>query len=147
VAILAVVAIKNSLMEKKIFSAEHHAFYQDFTKWVSDIYSPGVTVSGIYKLLAPGPINRLIGQDQNGILYIGEGELSTRLGKLVNAINGTENRHTGGIRFSEKIKSTYNLKDCRIEISICHNHKEIERQLLEEYFHEFGELPPFNNKM
>lgn len=96
-------------------------------------------------------IGRLIRDDENGILYIGQGDIlssNSRVGKFVNSLNNTEKRHDGGNRFNhESIKEKFPPKELKIKITLSDNAEQLESKLLQEYYLNFGELPPFNRRM
>jgi hypothetical protein len=133
---------------KKIFSAIHGEFYKEFDVWRKQMVQEKIPDEGVYILYANKPIHRLIGVDNKGILYIGKGDIlssSTRVGKFVNALNETENRHDGGLRFNlQAIKSVYPLEDATIEIQLTDDARTEERKQLNQYVEKYGELPPLN---
>jgi len=109
-----------------------------------------------YKGDKPRGISRLLGNDCEGILYIGEttGPLYDRVSLLETAIrnNSKEGQpkpaESGHAQIGKKfyrIRRHIKLTDLRIEVIRCiEDPKKDESKLLEEYVAEFGELPPFN---
>lgn len=132
----------------KIFPTEHFHFYKLFDGWRKEHFKRNVPTSGVYILYMNKPINRLIGRDEKGILYIGKGAIledNNRIGKLINAINDTEKRHDGGVRFNlQIIKEKYPIGEAEIKITLTNDPKEYEKDLLEDYLSKHGELPPLN---
>jgi excinuclease UvrABC nuclease subunit len=115
---------------------------------------------GVYKLIAFDkkgniiPINRFIGTDQNGILYIGKSKnLLKRMTKLRRGIiNPEEEKGHIAIRRIKSIKNILNYIDITsLRISIDYiefpeSAKEFEKTLLNKYTEEFGERPPLNKQ-
>ena len=89
----------------KLFPVKHQIFYLEFETWKKGIPPRCKDQNGIYKLLANQKIGRLIKDDDEGILYIGKGDIlssNSRVEKFINYINNTENRHDGGNRYNYK---------------------------------------------
>lgn len=131
------------------FPILHASFYSEFEPWRKAnkgyIY-PG----GVYKVIASSPVSRVLGIDQEGILYIGKGDMlsgNNRIGKLINAFNKTERKHEAGVRY---IKLNYDLKfpisELRLHITLVEHPAKTEAELLDEYLTRFGELPPLNRQ-
>ena len=143
--------IKSILDTEYIFPAEHGQFYKEFTPWQKENSNGELPKNGVYVLVAHKPIHRLIGADNEGILYIGKGivlDTRHRIGKLINAINSTEERHDGGKRFShEDVQKCYPIRDCEIFIKLSLDARNDESGLLKEYEKEYGELPPLNRSL
>lgn len=132
------------------FSVEHQSFYNEFDIWRKNMIGQKQPANGVYILFANKKINRLIGSDDKGILYIGKGNIlniNNRVGKLINAINKTETRHDGGVRLqNKKIIQLYPLSEMSLKISLNENSEREEKRLLNEYEQTYGELPPFNQQ-
>jgi hypothetical protein len=123
----------------------HSSFYEAFEKWWKE--NDTNIREGVYVLKTKEPVPRCLKEDTNGILYIGKGIILNRLGKLINAVNGTEKAHGGGIRFKQNgILNKYRIETLTVEVTLLENSREYERYLLEKYQAEFGELPPLNNQ-
>lgn len=135
------------ILVEKIFPIEHKLFYLQFEEWKKTLSEYIKTKEGIYKVFTGKEICRFKNKDHEGILYIGKGVVfksNNRIGKLINALNKTENnQHKGGVRMGEIIKE--NIHTTKIKIQIVENAKEYETLLLNEYLTNFGELPPFNH--
>jgi hypothetical protein len=111
---------------------------------------------GIYKLFCVRDsktiqVNRLLGSDINGILYIGETnsfiERVVELKKSLSPAHHSSN-HNCGIRYKSinRIKEVFPYQDLFISFEICDNPKRRESELLGDYLRKFGELPPFNRQ-
>jgi hypothetical protein len=131
------------------FPVLHSAFYSAFDPWhkANKGYS---YKGGVYKVIASSPISRVLGIDQEGILYIGKGNMlsgNNRIGKLINAFNQTEAKHEAGVRYN---KLNYHLKfpisEIRLLITLVEHPAKTEAELLNEYLTRFGELPPLNRQ-
>ncbi|PKV51337.1 hypothetical protein ATE84_3412 [Aquimarina sp. MAR_2010_214] len=141
------------LINSVIVSGVHKDFYDNW----ADIEDQNIdsSISGIYFLQRYNndeiiPISRLIGKDNQGILYIGKSEnLTRRLGTLINLINGTSTtgKHSMGLRYQEIEVFQKHLKpeNIKLRIIFCDNPRDIESSMLLEYLYKFGELPPLNN--
>lgn len=54
----------------------------------------------------------------------------------------------GGVRFNEPaIQEKYPIKNSQIEITLSETPEDLEKELLNAYLLEFGELPPFNRSL
>lgn len=110
---------------------------------------------GVYKIYLfnknPLTIQRLFKPDENGLIYIGAADktkLSSRLSYFLNTmdINKKQNTHSAGF----KIKTNENLnrfilqKTLMYEVILDINAKKLEKNLIEKYKLEFGEVPPLN---
>ena len=110
---------------------------------------------GIYKLFCFDnnndliKINRLLKTDQNGILYIGKAisflDRTITLKKSISPDYISEN-HECGFRYksSELIKNKFPFQNLHIELIGCEEIHLKEKELLDNYEKEFGELPPLN---
>lgn len=136
---------------KQVFPAIHELFYKEFDSWRKSNKVKNQPKNGVYRLLVQKQIGRLLGEDDEGTLYIGKGVIlsnSNRIGKFINAVNNTENRHGGGKRFtSDKIMKRYPLRNAIVEITLTKDPEGLESQFLSEYNDKFGEMPPFNRRM
>lgn len=98
----------------------------------------------------PIRINRVLGIDEDGILYIGKSEnLRERLRMLWRVINPKQKAtaHTFGKKYNEnkKLREAFPLKSLYISYGISTDPKVLEFKLLNKYFLKFGEVPPFNS--
>lgn len=114
---------------------------------------------GIYKIIAlddnnkPETICRVYGNDKEGVLYIGQSSKQTiqhRIGDFWKAHNNEylSDAHSGARTYasSKKIYERYKFNDLGVWFEVCNNPEGRETEELENYFDEFGELPPLNNK-
>jgi hypothetical protein len=109
---------------------------------------------GVYKIYLfnknPLTIQRLFKPDESGLIYIGAAEkteLIYRLSCFLNTIkNEKQNNHSAGF----KVKSNENLKRFLTQNTLMYdiildlNAKKLEKNLIEKYKFEFGEVPPLN---
>ncbi|MBI3260713.1 MAG: hypothetical protein HYZ54_14735 [Ignavibacteriae bacterium] len=112
---------------------------------------------GIYKVIAvrngqPRVINRLLGTDNEGVLYIGN--TSSFLNRIVILKKSTapgyiSSTHEFGTQYKEHpaIQLQFPFDELFIELLTNDNPEEFERRELKEYYDKFGELPPFNNHL
>jgi len=138
-------------MKSESFPAKHEEFYSKFEKWRKEKIKEILPSGGVYKLISNKEIGRFLKTDEEGVLYIGKGDIlsnQSRVGKFVNAINEKEKRHGGGSRFNTKlIKDSFPLKNSKIQIILTETPEKLEAEILKEYLEKFGELPPFNRRM
>ncbi|MEO0076037.1 MAG: hypothetical protein ABIK31_08080 [candidate division WOR-3 bacterium] len=115
---------------------------------------------GVYKLIAFDkkeniiPINRFLGTDQNGILYIGKSiNLLKRMIKLrrglINPSEAIGHIATRRIKSIKNILNYIDINTLRISIEYTdspESAKKFEATLLDKYTEEFGERPPLNKQ-
>jgi hypothetical protein len=119
--------------------------------WQTIASKPGVY--HIYSLdpkNKPKKLHRLIGKDEEGILYIGKSEnLRERLRMLWRVLNPDlkATAHTFGEKYNtyQVLKLNFPLNTLAIKFSCSNNAKELEIKLIDEYINNFGEVPPFNS--
>lgn len=107
---------------------------------------------GVYKIFLISddvriPINRFLGTDQNGILYIGKA--SSFLDRVINlkkSIIYDSISHEFADRFKNHkgIIEAYTIDNIYIELLESDNPRELELIELNKYLDVFGELPPMN---
>lgn len=109
---------------------------------------------GVYKIIAvrngqQQPVNRFLGTDNNGILYIGKAtSFIDRVIDLKKSIspdyNGTA--HICGRRYkaNPNIAKQFPFDILFVELIQSETPEELERKLLTEYSTTFGEVPPLN---
>lgn len=131
-------------------------FYEFLKNWPS---SPDKGIYQLYWLENKGPktINRLYGQDKEGILYIGmtEGKLLKRVSDLQQALKSnsdkalvspTSSGHTQmGMKYY-RIRKKVLIQDLSIKIFPHEDPKSEESIRLDNYVKAFGELPPLNGQ-
>lgn len=111
------------------------------------------TNTGVYTIFwiidsTPVCINRLLGADKEGILYIGKSiDLKNRLENIKSSIKNKNNKHHFGIKYNKEgfIPSKIKMEDLYISFCEYDNPKCVEEKQLTEYFKIYGELPPFNS--
>ena len=131
---------------KHELSALHKKFYEDLAYLKEQIGEIHDDV--IYQLKTNGPVTRVLENDDSGILYIGQGQIfsntGSRVGMLINSINGTDDKHDGGVRYRNHLMDKFPLENLIVEIEFMENSRSGEVILLSEYMDKFGELPPLN---
>lgn len=114
----------------------------------------------------PRSIPRLMGTDEEGILYIGKvtpnRTLAKRIREFQSAARFGSASHSGGetyvLVWMNLIQSDPAYKDCKIQYRVMslyadlgvqedfrHRIEEEESKALADYFHKYGELPPCNS--
>lgn len=120
-----------------------HKIFEDFE-----------TKGGAYKLICREnnnvkPIGRLLGTDTAGVLYIGKANNYTKrivgLKKTIDTKYASE-PHICGRRYcrNSKIRENFDYPNLYVQL---YSHEEPilkEMELLNEYFEQFGEVPPLN---
>ena len=111
---------------------------------------------GVYKLFCmhgveKKPINRLLGTDDNGILYIGQTQcFLNRVIDLKTSISREyENQnHDAGNRYNanSKIAEMFPYDELYVELFVNNDPVTLERKEINEYINKFGELPPLNRQ-
>jgi hypothetical protein len=110
---------------------------------------------GVYKIQCiqnkkPIKINRVLGIDDQGILYIGKSvNLRERLRILKRSLNQKTKvtGHTFGKKYFEnkKLEKIFPLNSLYVSFITTSEPKTRETELLNKYFAKFGEVPPFNS--
>jgi hypothetical protein len=111
----------------------------------------GVYKIHIYDKSKPLTISRLLCNDKQGVLYIGQSEgkegVAKRLkGFLTNINNSKSNSHTAGFKIANRTKLKTFLKNKQLFFT-CYqdsNPTTAERNELNNYIKKFGETPPLN---
>ena len=131
---------------KTSFPSLHKTFYQSLDDWLQK--NSRKSKKAVYVVKSKTPVPRVLKIDKGGILYVGEtSDFTDRVGKLVNAMNGTELRkHDAGDDYFRLLSKVYKLNNVSIEVIFTSDHNRIETQLLQQYLNKFGELPPLNRK-
>lgn len=107
---------------------------------------------GAYKLVsrisgAIKPIPRFLGIDNDGVLYIGKATCYLdRIIDLKKTMSMNSSAHICGRRYKnhDKIKVTFPLEHMYIQLIQADIPEEKEKELLNKYVREFGEVPPLN---
>lgn len=126
--------------------ALHDLFYELFDEWRKE-NKDYAHKGGVYTLYAEKNVNRVLGVDANGILYIGKGDIlsyNNRIGLLINALSGG-NQHEAGVRYNALgYRTDFPVKQLKVHIALVENPERIEAEKLNSYIKQFGELPPLN---
>jgi len=111
---------------------------------------------GVYKLFCmygveKKPINRLLGTDKDGILYIGQTQcFLSRVIDLKKSISpGYESQnHDAGNRYkaNPKIAEMFPYDELYVELFQNGTPEEFEKEQINTYINTFGELPPLNRQ-
>lgn len=109
---------------------------------------------GVYRLYSVArsgrseSISRVLGTDRKGTLDVGEStNLQRRLKSLKNIITqNSRRRHSAGNRYmrNPRLRKRFPPEQLCVFIEYCDDHKQREKKYLEDYFQQFGELPPLN---
>jgi len=101
--------------------------------------------------LSPQPINRVLGVDSTGVLYIGQTtkqDFNTRITKFKSVMNPSlaATKHSGALNFKEiqKLRERFPISALYVSVISSDNPKQDETRLIEEYRQIFGEVPPLN---
>lgn len=109
---------------------------------------------GVYRIYlfneSPLKIQRFLKPDESGLIYIGAAEkteLVYRLSCFLNTIkNNKQNNHSAGfkVKTNKNLNSFINNNTLMYDVIIDLNAKKNEKNLIEKYKFEFGEVPPLN---
>ena len=127
--------------------------WQSFSEWQNNAHVP--QTHGVYQVRAcrekgvPKAINRCCGVDESGLLYIGEGQLDVRLGKLQYLGQSGSKFHHQFIRTFEyyRLNRIADRELTEVRWAETEHCKAIEQELIDAYCKEFGDLPPGNLKL
>ncbi|WP_282055672.1 hypothetical protein [Maribacter luteus] len=95
------------------------------------------------------PVNRLLGKDTNGVLYIGKAknflDRVITLKKSISPDYISEN-HECGTRYklSDGIKKSFPYEGLHVKLTYSQHERELELVKFNEYLGKFGEYPPLN---
>ena len=95
------------------------------------------------------PINRILGVDQEGVLYIGKASvICNRIGDLMKSLSPKHKsfNHPAGMRYASNQILQESFPFERLCVTVLPNEKPNEAEIHEmrKYFKEYGEVPPFN---
>jgi len=95
------------------------------------------------------PINRILGTDMEGVLYIGKtGPGLSRIGDLIKALSPEYKSlsHHAGIRYAKNRKLQENFPFERLCVTFIPSEDpdRLEHEEIQNYFQQFGEVPPLN---
>jgi hypothetical protein len=110
----------------------------------------GVYLIHSYNNQIPIRLNRVLGTDEEGVLYIGKSEnLRERLRMFWRVLNPKlkATAHTFGTKYNDnkKLREAFPLKSLYVSYRITTEPKTLESELLDKYFSKYGEVPPFNS--
>jgi hypothetical protein len=112
------------------------------------------TKGGVYKIIAINngklkPVNRFLGTDISGVLYIGEA--ISFLDRVINLKKSISPDYTGAAHIcGRRYKSNPNIAKqfpfemLFVDLIPSESPEELEKKLLKEYLDTFGEVPPLN---
>lgn len=111
---------------------------------------------GVYVIIVldnnvPKIIKRILGDDHDGVLYIGQTQRSfTDRVEMFKRVMSTENKtiaHSGALNIKENKALRDYLKNCELVVKIfpSDNPKELEGEMIMAYKEVFGEVPPLNS--
>jgi hypothetical protein len=98
----------------------------------------------------PTGLNRVLGTDEEGVLYIGRSvNLRERLRMFWRVLDPKlkATAHTFGTKYNDnkKLWEAFPLKSLYVSYRITTEPKKLESELLDKYFSKYGEVPPFNS--
>lgn len=130
--------------QMKIISLAENNFWKQIPE------SGGVYFIYSYNNNTPIKLNRVLGTDEEGLLYIGKSEnLRERLRMLWRVLNPKQKAtaHTFGTKYNnnKKLREAFPLNSLYVSFRITINPKTLESELLDKYFSKYGEVPPFNS--
>ena len=122
----------------------------DNTFWDEIPETAGVYFIHSYYNGHPTRLNRVLGTDEEGLLYIGKSEnLRERLRMLWRVLNPKlkATAHTFGTKYNnnKKLREAFPLKSLYVSYRTTSEPKTLEFELLDKYFSKYGEVPPFNS--
>jgi hypothetical protein len=93
---------------------------------------------------------RVLGQDEEGVLYIGKSKnIRERLRMLWRVLNPKlkATAHTFGTKYNtnKKLREAFPSKSLYVSYRTTIEPKKLESELLDKYFLKYGEVPPFNS--
>lgn len=108
---------------------------------------------GIYKIFwikngQPQAISRILGEDKNGLLYIGkaDGTVGERLNQFRCTAFLNSTNHSAGLKYrkSEALKNAIKKEELLFVAEYCNEPLDTERKLIKKYRDFYGEVPPLN---
>lgn len=99
--------------------------------------------------MRPTPVQRLLGEDADGVLYIGMAtSFLDRVIQLKKSLSPehVSQGHECGVRHKQhvQIAQAFPYERLMVSFSVSEAPREAEQQALQHYFNRFGELPPLN---
>jgi hypothetical protein len=128
----------------KIISLAENTFWGEIPE------TSGVYFIHSYNNGHPAKLNRVMGKDEEGVLYIGKSEnLRERLRMLWRVLNPKlkATAHSFGTKYNanKKLREFFPMKSLYVSYRITSEPKTLEYELLDKYFLKYGEVPPFNS--
>jgi hypothetical protein len=122
----------------------------EVSSWINIPECGGVYLIHSFDNQIPIRLNRVLGTDEEGVLYIGKSEnLRERLRMLWRVLNPKlkATAHTFGTKYNDnkKLREAFPLKSLYVSYRITTEPKTLESELLDKYFSKYGEVPPFNS--
>jgi hypothetical protein len=119
---------------------------------IQDLDTPGVYRIFLFDSKGkPCTINRFIGSDSSGLIYIGAAEKTTiryRLNAFLRSMDAAyrQDNHSGGKKVANNDRLREYIQDRRLFFSVecCEDAKVKELDAIKEYVKGFGEVPPLN---
>jgi hypothetical protein len=119
---------------------------------IQDLNKPGIYRIFLFDSKGKSStINRFIGSDPSGLIYIGAAEKTTikyRLNAFLRSMDETrlQNNHSGGRKVAKNDRLKEYIQDCRLFFSAeyCEDAKDKEFDAIKEYVGDYGEVPPLN---
>lgn len=119
---------------------------------IQDLDTPGVYRVFLFDSKGkPCTINRFIGSDSSGLIYIGAAEKTTiryRLNAFLRSMDAAyrQDNHSGGKKIANSDRLREYIQDHRLFFSAeyCEYAKDKEFNALKEYVRDYGEVPPLN---
>ena len=112
---------------------------------------------GVYRIFLfkengkPIDIQRILGVDYSGLMYIGSSEnnsIQYRLKCFLHSmdVSRKQNNHSGGLKICTNLKLQQFIenKQMMFDFIVENEARNLERELLKSYRNEFGEVPPLN---
>ena len=121
---------------------------QQFEFWRMEQKRTAVFFTGVYLVKTSIPTQRKTGCDNEGILYIGKGNVlgeNNRLLDLGDAFNGAGVKHIAGILYNgRRYVDLYPLDTLSLYVEITNNYRLLAKHKFESYQQKYGELPLLN---
>ena len=99
------------------------------------------------------PIGRVVGVDNDGILYIGQTSAFGRIKKLFKSFQKAPSKKSfdhGADEIywqCEAVRKAYPIENMAVDILICDDSISLEIDEIIKYYKKFGEVPPFNGRI
>jgi len=119
---------------------------------IQDLNKPGIYRIFLFDSKGKSStINRFIGSDPSGLIYIGAAEKTTikyRLNAFLRSmdVKYKQNNHSAGNKVlkNEGLNGLVDLNRLFFSVVHCANAKEMESEAIRSYVQDYGEVPPLN---